>query len=294
MRRLLVLLATVTAIVLAGCGGDGTAQKSPSDALESVKPLRSAQVDAALRVFFDNAPPSVGDKLELTFGGPLRNNGPDKLPSLDWKVVFSGLATRFASRVVSTGDDFFVNLGGQDFQAGREAVARLAEQARASRQQGLAAVGLDPLGAVRDVREAGKVTVAGTKATRYTGAVDLDRVMDQYERLSQSLPTAGAAQAVPHGRLTPRQRAQVKRTFGSPRFEAAVADDDTVRRLVLTTRFTTPAANRASAGGITGGRIEYRVEYSDVGAEPKITPPAHPQPLADFARELQQILSRRG
>jgi hypothetical protein len=242
----------------------------------------------------DNAPPSVGDKVELTFSGPLRNNGPDKLPSLDWKVAFAGLTTRFASRVVSTGDDFFINLGGQDFQAGREAVARLAEQARASRQQGLAAVGLDPLGAVTDVKKAGKVTVAGEEATRYTGAIDLDRVMDQYERLSQSLPTKGAAQAVPHGRLTPQQRAQVKRTFGHPRFEAAVADDDTVRRLVVTTRFTTPPANRASAGGITGGRIEYRVEYSGVGTDAKITPPAHPQPLADFARELQQILSRRG
>jgi hypothetical protein len=51
--------------------------------------------------------------------------------------------------------------------------------------------------------------------------------MDQYERLSQSLPTTGAAQAVPQGRLTPQQRAQVKRTFGSPRFEAAIAKDDT-------------------------------------------------------------------
>jgi hypothetical protein len=36
------------------------------------------------------------------------------------------------------------------------------------------------------------------------------------------------------------------------------------------------------------------VEYSGVGTDAKITPPAHPQPLADFARELQQILSRRG
>jgi hypothetical protein len=292
MRRLLALL-TLTA-ALAGCGGSDTAEQSPRDALESVKPLPSAQVDAALRLFFDGAPPSVGDKVELTFDGPLRNNGPDKLPSLDWKIAFAGLTTRFTSRIVSTGDDFFVNLGGQDFQAGREAVARLTAQARASKQQGLAAVGLNPLVAVKDVEEAGKVTVAGTEATRYTGVIDLDRVMDQYERLSQSLPTQGAAQAVPRGRLTPEQRAQVRRAFGSPRFDAAVAGDHTVRRLAVTTRFTTPPANRAGAGGITGGRIEYRVEYSDVGSETKITPPAHPQPIADFARALQQILSRRG
>ena len=137
------------------------------------------------------------------------------------------------------------------------------------------------------------MTVAGAKATSYTGAIDLDKAMDQYERLSQSLPTTGASAAVPQGRLTPEQRAQVKRTFGSPRFEAAVADDDTVRRLVLTTKFTTPAVNREGAGGITGGRIEYRVEYSDVGEETTIVAPKDTQPIGDFARELQRILSRR-
>ena len=118
--------------------------------------------------------------------------------------------------------------------------------------------------------------------------------MDQYERLSQSLPTTGAAQAVPQGRLTPQQRAQVKRTFGSPRFEAAVAEDETVRRLVVTTAFTTPAVNREGAGGITGGRIEYRLEYTDVGKTATITPPAEPRPIGEFARELQRILARRG
>jgi hypothetical protein len=118
--------------------------------------------------------------------------------------------------------------------------------------------------------------------------------MDQYERLSQSLPTTGAAQAVPQGRLTPQQRAQVKRTFGSPRFEAAVAKDDTVRQLTMTSKFTTPATNRDAAGGITGGRIEYKVEYSAVGKPVTITPPANTKPIADFARELQRVLAKKG
>ena len=79
----------------------------------------------------------MGDKLELTFDGPLRNNGSDKLPSLDWKVAFSGLTTKFKSRIVSTGDNFFISLGGQDFEAGREAVGQLVEQARSSRRKGV-------------------------------------------------------------------------------------------------------------------------------------------------------------
>jgi hypothetical protein len=294
-RVALLLLATVAMAVVAACGGSGTAssEKTAKQRLASVKPLSTAQVGVAARIFFDNAPPSVGDKLELTFDGPLRNNGADKLPSLDWKVAFSGLTTKFTSRLVSTGDNFFINLGGQDFEAGQQAVARITEQAQASKQKGLAQIGLNPLAAIRNVKQTGTRTFDGAKLSVYAGAVDPDAVMDQYERLSQSLPTTGAAQAVPQGRLTPQQRAQVKRTFGSPRFEVAVAKDDTVRQLSLTSKFTTPAANKDAAGGITGGRIEYRIEYTGVGKPVTITPPTDTQPIADFARELQRILSKR-
>ena len=73
-----------------------------------------------------------------------------------------------------------------------------------------------------------------------------------------------------------------------------MADDDTVRQLLVTTKFTTPAANREAAGGITGGRMEYRVEYTDVGEETTITPPTDTQPISDFARELRRILAQRG
>ena len=39
--------------------------------------------------------------------------------------------------------------------------------------------------------------------------------------------------------------------------------------------------------------MEYRVEYGDVGKAVAITPRADTQPIADFARELQRILSER-
>lgn len=292
-RTVLILLALVAALAVPACGGSGGDEKSAKETLSSVKPLSSAQTAVAFRLFFDNAPPSVGDKLELTLDGPLRNNGADKLPSLDWKLAFSGLATKFTSRLVSTGDNFFINLGGQDFDAGEAAVQQLTHQARSAKQKGLAQVGLNPLAAVRGVKAAGNRTFDGETLDLYKGAIDLDAVLDQVERLSQGLPTQGAAETIPHGRLTAQQRAQVKRTFGSPRFEVGIADDDTVRQLMITSRFTTPAANREAAGGITGGRMEYRVEYTDVGKETTITPPANPQPLSDFAREIQRIISKR-
>jgi hypothetical protein len=294
-RAALLLLVGGIVALAAACGGsEKESARDPKATLADVKPLPSAQTAVAFRILFDNAPASVGDKVELTFDGPLRNNGPDKLPSLDWKVAFSGLATKFTSRIVSTGNNFFINLGGQDFEAGEQAVQQLADQARASKQKGLAQVGLNPLAAVRDVKDAGDRTFDGETLAVYKGAIDLDVLMDQVERLSQGLPTNGAAQTIPQGRLTAQQRGQVKRMFGSPRFEVGVADDDTVRQLLITSKFTTPAANREAAGGITGGRMEYRVKYTAVGKTTTITPPTKTQPMADFAREVQRILAQRG
>jgi hypothetical protein len=292
IRSAFLLLLTAAVAFAAACGGSGD-EKSAKQTLSSVKPLSSAQTDVALRIFFDNAPPSVGDKLELTFNGPLRNNGADKIPSLDWKIGFSGLATKFTSRIVSTGNNFFINLGGQDFEAGEAAVQQLTDQAQASKQKGLAQVGLNPLASVRDVKRAGDRKFDGETLKLYKGAIDLDAVMDQVERLSQGLPTTGAAQTIPNGRLTAQQRAQVKRTFGSPRFEVGIADDDTIRQLLITSKFTTPAANREAAGGITGGRMEYRVAYTKVGEKTTITAPTNTQPISDFARQVQQILAKR-
>ena len=78
IRAALLLLATLTVAVVAACGGaDSASEQSPKERLAAVKPLKSAQTSVALRIFFDNAPASVGDKLELTFDGPLRNNGAD-------------------------------------------------------------------------------------------------------------------------------------------------------------------------------------------------------------------------
>ena len=172
IRAALLLLATLAVAVVAACGGSDSASsdKSAKERLASVKPLSSAQVAVAARIFFDNAPPSVGDKLELTFDGPLRNNGADKLPSLDWKVGFSGLTTQFTSRIVSTGDNFFINLGGQDFEVGQQAVARVTEQAQASKQKGLAQIGFNPLAAIKNVKETGTRTLRRREARPSTPA----------------------------------------------------------------------------------------------------------------------------
>ena len=81
-------------------------------------------------------------------------------------------------------------------------------------------------------------------------------------------------------------------TFRGPSFEADVAKDRTIRRLVLKTRFVTRESNRAAAGGITGGAIQYRLEYSAVGDDVTIPPVRGARPIGEFTAALQRELAK--
>jgi hypothetical protein len=296
MRTWLRLSFLLALLLVAGCGSDekgvpGEGQ-SPQQVLHQLRPLSTAQVTAVLRASFDNAPAEVGNPLVLRFEGPLRNNGPDKLPSLDWKISFTGFNDQFSSRVVSTGSDVFVHLGGADFSLGEAAVARMVDQARQAQvagRSGFAAIGVDPLKVVRDLQEKGSGTVAGEKVTRYTGTVDREQLFDQLERFFRGIPNPAGAPTV----ITPKQRAELASMFSAPQFELDVAADRTVRRIVITDRFRTLVANRKAAGGITGGRLSYEVTYAPLRSMPQINPPAHSEPLANFLTALQQELLQK-
>ena len=215
MRTLAVLLLVLVAGLVAACGGSDDASSSAADAkdaLASVKPIDSATVDAVLRINLDNAPAQVGNKVELSFSGPMRANGPGKLPSLDWKLGFDSGFSSFTSRVVSTGNNVFINLGGADFAVGEQNVSRLNQTAASSgKGDGLAAVGLDPLAAVTGVKESGEGEIGGTETTRYTGAIDVDRALEQVESFLRHMPTQSTGGGpVPQLELTPERRAQVK------------------------------------------------------------------------------------
>ena len=297
MRRLVLVLLVLAVGLVAACGESDNSSSSTEDAkdaLADVKPITSATVDAVLRIKLDNAPAEVGNQLETTFGGPMRSNGPGRLASLDWKFAFNSGFSNFTSRVVSTGNNVFIRLGGADFELGESTIARINQNAaKAKDADGLAAIGLDPLAAVTGVKESGNATVAGTETTRYTGSIDVDKALDQIESFLRRLPQQSTgAQPVPQLQLTPERRQQVKDTFKAPQFEADVADDRTIRRIVLTTNFATPQASQQSAGGITGGTIEYRVQYADVGKEVTISPVSGARPIEEFNAALQRELAK--
>jgi hypothetical protein len=297
-RRTAGLLAGALTVVFALVGCSAPGGEDARTVIQNVKPLRSADVSLELRVALDRPPPEVGGPLVLTAKGPLRAEDPKRLPQLDWNIAFSGFGERFASRLVSTGDDAFVRLGGVDFEVGRAQVAQLNAQAARSAQQnpqGLASLGIDPLDSVKSAEEAGKGSVAGTETTRYEGNLDLGKVLvDANRLLSRTPPQSFGGQPVPKVELTPEKRKQITDAYDDPRFELDIAEDDTIRRLSFETRFRTTPEQRAAAGGVPGGTIAYRVEYGNVNGAQRVSPPRGARPLAEFQRELNKLLSQQG
>lgn len=303
MTRTAAICLTLLLGLIAGCGSDvksaagakpASQDQAARSALKTVKPISSARVDALLRITLDNAPASVGDSLELSLKGPLSSNGPGKLPSLDWKLAFDGLNQSFSSRIVSTGENLFIRLGGADFAVGEDAIAGINQKSAAAKGgDGLAAIGIDPLAALKDIRERGRSTVAGAQTTHYVGTVDMNKLLDQVQRFLRTVPRqATAGQPAPQLELTPQRRLQVAQTFAAPQVEVDIGSDDTIRRIAVSTRFTTPTADRQAAGGITGGTIEYRLEYADVGSEVTIKPVKGARPIEEFSAALQRELAR--
>ena len=156
-RAALLLLATLAAVVVAACGGSDSAlgEEREGDARERQAAPERAGRAPRLRIFFDNAPPSVGDKLELTFDGPLRNNGADKLPSLDWKIALLGPddpvhEPRRLHRRQLLHQPRRPGLRGRP-----QAVARAHRAGAQAPSAGPRPVGFDPLAAINGVKGAG-------------------------------------------------------------------------------------------------------------------------------------------
>ena len=173
----------------------------------------------AAGINLENAPAEVGDRVELTLRRPdARPTGPASCPR--WTGSSTSAAASPTSRVGSSRPATTSSSAwaAPTSSSASQTIARINQgAARSGKADGLAAIGLDPLAAIKDVRGRGKATVGGTETTRYTGSIDVDRALDQVESFLRRLPRQGTGgRQVPQLELTPERRDQVKRTFQAP------------------------------------------------------------------------------
>jgi hypothetical protein len=297
LSLLLVAFASVAALALSACGGgggnSGDAKQTLGDAFKH--PIKSGNLSLDISAKVDGVA-QLTKPVSLKLSGPFETRGPNKLPKLDWDVNVSGGGQTFTGKLVSTGDNAFIGFQGQNYEVGTATVQKFEQQsAQQGGKKGLTPkqLGIDPASWLKDPKNAGDEDVAGTKTTKITGGIDVEKLLTD---LNGAVDKAGGAMGTnAPSKITPAQIAQFKQVVKDPTFEAFVAKDDkTLRRLTTTIAFTIPADKRAQTNGATGGTITFSIQFANVGQPAQVTAPAGAKPFAELQQQLQGSLGGIG
>ncbi len=122
-RALLLALAAVAALALGACGGDDS--DDAADLLNKAfgNEIGSADVKLDLELTVEGVE-QLKDPIRVQLNGPYKSNGADKVPTFDWDISGSLGGQAGAFKVLSTGDNAFVNFQGTDYEVGEDVVAQ--------------------------------------------------------------------------------------------------------------------------------------------------------------------------
>lgn len=270
MRRSIVAcaLALATALLLAACS------KEEADVVDRAlsTPVRSAQLALTADVAVAGVPP-----IRVSLDGPFRSNGPDRLPSFDWRLRLDGAGQAFAARALSDGRNVFVEYEGRTYEVGEEQVAALMREQARSGEAGevedlddLERLGIDlkewfPRSDTEEDSE-----VAGVATTRVTGRLDVEAaVRDLRELLRRPEFRAQLDAPIPDAAFE-----QIERAISDPKFVLEAGQDDGKLRALS-------ASMRIRAQG-AGATLRLGLTLRDVDRPVQIRVPQSGRPIEEL------------
>jgi hypothetical protein len=269
MRGPWLILAgfAIAAVNAVGCGGSEHARVNPEAMLDSAAahPIRSADTEIDLRLQLEGSTRFSGP-IRLRLEGPYRSADADRIPSFDWRMSVSALGFPVGGRLVSTGDNVYLSVSGNQYEVGAASVAAANER--------LARAGaLHP----RVRRWLGPARVTGDDSA---GGEDCERI---------SAPL--------RGEVVQRDLAPLARELGldAPSVSGtAVAcmgfDDRILHELELDAMLGLSPADSARLGGATAIHLEADVVNNDVGEPQRIeTPGGSFRPIRDLFLTLNDL-----
>lgn len=293
-RRPLTAVLLLPALGLAACGGGGDGQ----DAKKTIdtafkKPIKSANVKLSAQAEVDGVP-QLGKPVKFELSGPYQGNGDSKLPSFDWNIKVSGGGQDFAAGVISTGSDAFVTFGGQNYEVGRGAVSRfnrqLADSTKKTKKRSFSAFGINPTDWLKDPSDEGTDDVGGVESNHVSAAVDMGKLLNDLNSVVDKAPAGGVAGRKP-AKLTKSQIKSVNDAVKDPKFDVyAGKDDGKLRKLQTDFDFQVPDGKSSQAGGLSGGKITFSLEFTDVGKPVKVGAPSNAKPIGDLTGQLGGLL----
>jgi hypothetical protein len=267
MRRT-AAIALLAVAALTGCGGSHHDQVNPERMLEGAArhPISSAdaEIDARLRV---SGVGRLSGPVRLRFEGPYVSGGAERIPSFDWRLSATALGFPITGRLVSTGDNAYLTVYGNQYEVGRAEVA--AANDRLATAGGL---GIDLRSWLGPARVTGQGSAGGEDCERIAAPLRRDTATEELAPLADAL-------GLPEP-LAVSGRATVCVGF----------DDRTLHQLELRVAIGIPAADRAQLYGATGALLDADIVLSDVGEQQQIEAPSGSlRPIRDLFLTLTDL-----
>jgi hypothetical protein len=270
MRRSPAVCLLVAA-ALTGCGDSDHERVNPERMLDQAAQhqISSADVEihGRLRVLGVDR---LSQPIRLGLEGPYVSGGGARIPSFDWRLSASALGFPIGGRLVSTGENVYLSIYGDDYEVGRQAVAEVNRRIGENGAVGL--LDAHPRTWLGPAQVVGEDTAGGTDCERIAAP------------LRENEATAGLAPLA--GELGLSMPLAV-----SGRVIACVGYDDRVlHELEVHAAVGIPAADRPSLGGSTGALLDADLVLGDVGQREGISAPGGPhKPIRELFLTLNDL-----
>src|SRR3954454_7634312 len=285
-RTLVLLIAALSALVFAACGGGSSADVKDTLDKAFKTPIKRARIDLEVSLNVDGVK-QLNGPVKLSVQGPYESGGSQTIPKADWDIAASASGQNFSAGFISTGDNAWGGFQGPNYESGKTAVAQINQQikqaAGQNKNKGFSQFGIDPRDWLTDAKDEGTEKIAGVETDHISATLDVSRFVDD---LNQLVKKAGGSTG-PTAQITPEQKKQIEDVVKNPRFDVYVGkDDNVIRRLSADLSFTVPSDKQAQLNGLKSGTLSFSIDFANVGKPQTITAPANAKPLSDLTSQL--------
>lgn len=295
-RATALLLALLTLVLVAGCGGDREAQQVLADTFTKAQPVTSGKVDLKLQVDA-NGLPGVDEPLAVQLAGPFETPGGGAPSKYDLDLVLGTGAQQLKTGIVSTGDGGWLKLQGRAYTLSDEVLEQLRKSQTGPATTGkgldLKALGVDPASWLDGAELVGTEDLGGGDRARHVrGDVDVPALLTDLSKLvgrAGSLGLAAGAAGTPR-KLTEEQREQLEDSVESARLDVWSGEaDKRLRRLVVEVQFDVPEKVRGEGTPEQRGTMRLDLALRDLDAVQGITAPRDARPFRELQEGLGQL-----
>jgi hypothetical protein len=287
-RLLVLVLAISLTLGVAACGSSSGGGGSSKNATELVNtafqhPIKAATIALNLNAQLQGIS-QLNGPISVQVTGPYQTNS-GKLPKFDLKAGITGGGQSVPLAIRSTGDNLFIQIQGNWYELGQDAVTKLNDQIAQQRSnnpsKGFSAFGVNPLTWLKDAKTADDTTVAGEPVNHASATLDVGKLLNDLNQVASKANVSGTTKPP---QLTAQQMQQIQEIVKDPQIDVYVSkNDQTLRRLAADVKFTIPADQQSKLQGLKGGEVKFSLEFSNVGQSVDVSAPSGAQPLSSLS-----------